>query len=141
MVHNSNFPIVVTGSILDCSIWQLSEKLTSALHGGLQHLHLDIIDGRFAPRITYGVQMIQDLHQRFPTLSIACHFMVDLILIKDLNRYFFPYLLSPAQTLIVQLASFSGEQQIQQFLNLKKKYAIRLGLAIALPILLKDYQK
>ena len=43
---------------------------------GIHMLHVDVMDGHFVPNITFGPQMIADLH-RATKLKLDCHLMID----------------------------------------------------------------
>ena len=49
--------IKVSPSILAADILRLGEELDSVVDAGLLYVHVDIMDGRFVPNISYGVAM------------------------------------------------------------------------------------
>jgi ribulose-phosphate 3-epimerase len=54
-------PVLVSASILDCDLSNLSSECLRALEGGSDRIHLDVMDGHFVPNITFGPGIIKRL--------------------------------------------------------------------------------
>ena len=54
---------LVSASILDCDLSDLSSECLRALEGGSDRIHLDVMDGHFVPNITFGPGIIKRLRQ------------------------------------------------------------------------------
>ena len=52
---------LVSASILDCDLSNLSSECLRALEGGSDRIHLDVMDGHFVPNITFGPGIIKRL--------------------------------------------------------------------------------
>lgn len=68
--------IKVSPSILAADILHLEHELDSVIAAGLSHIHLDIMDGRFVPNISFGVGMATAI-RRFGYLKFDCHLMIE----------------------------------------------------------------
>ena len=132
--------VIIAGSILDCSVWTLQQKISHAVQGGMQWLHYDVMDGHYVPRITFGARLLADLKRMFSQLRFDCHFMVRLTHNQDLADYFQPFIAAGADLLTVQLDSFASDQQIHDFLRLKDQHQVQLGLAIRLEHAWSQYE-
>ncbi|KAF0197980.1 MAG: ribulose-phosphate 3-epimerase [Bacillota bacterium] len=68
--------IRVSPSILAADILRLGEELDSVIGAGLLNVHVDIMDGRFVPNISYGVAMANAI-RRYGQLRFDCHLMIE----------------------------------------------------------------
>ena len=68
--------IKVSPSILAADILRLGEELDSIIDAGLSTVHVDIMDGRFVPNISYGVAMANAI-RRYGQLRFDCHLMIE----------------------------------------------------------------
>lgn len=62
-------------SLLSADFSRIAEQIQSVERGGADYLHLDIMDGRFVPNITWGPKIIGDLRKCSP-LPFDCHLMI-----------------------------------------------------------------
>ena len=68
--------IRIAPSILAGDMSNLGEAVRSASEGGADLIHLDVIDGHFAPNITFGPATVRAL-KRFSDLPFDTHLMLD----------------------------------------------------------------
>ena len=68
--------IKVSPSLLAADILRLGEELDSVVDAGLSNVHLDVMDGRFVPNISYGVAMAHAI-RRYGQLRFDCHLMIE----------------------------------------------------------------
>lgn len=68
--------IRIAPSILAWDLGRLQEAASMAKQGGADQLHLDVIDGHFAPNITFGPGTVRAL-RRACDLKFDTHLMVD----------------------------------------------------------------
>jgi len=72
----------IAPSILSADFSRLSDEISLCIEGGADMIHLDIMDGRFVPNITFGAKVIASV-RKLTTLPLDVHMMVE-----EPERYF-----------------------------------------------------
>ena len=65
----------IAPSVLSADLARLSEQVAQVLEAGADWLHVDVMDGRFVPNITFGANMIETL-RALTDKPIDVHLMV-----------------------------------------------------------------
>jgi ribulose-phosphate 3-epimerase len=65
----------IAPSVLGADLTRLAEQVRAVLEGGADWLHVDVMDGRFVPNLTFGAGMVAAL-RRLTDVPIDVHLMV-----------------------------------------------------------------
>ena len=68
-------PVRIAPSVLSTDLGRLAEQLAEAKAGGADWLHVDVMDGRFVPNLTFGAPLIKAL-RKLSDLPLDVHLMV-----------------------------------------------------------------
>jgi ribulose-phosphate 3-epimerase len=66
----------IAPSILSADFSRLSDEIALCVAGGADMIHLDVMDGRFVPNITFGEKMIETV-RKLTILPLEVHLMVE----------------------------------------------------------------
>lgn len=65
----------IAPSILSADFGHLAEEIARCESGGADYIHIDVMDGRFVPNLTYGAKVIETV-RGLTTLPLDVHLMV-----------------------------------------------------------------
>ncbi|HEX4933129.1 MAG TPA: ribulose-phosphate 3-epimerase, partial [Gemmatimonadaceae bacterium] len=74
--------VVIAPSILSADFARLGDDIAMLEAGGADWIHVDVMDGRFVPNLTFGTKVIETV-RRLTSLPIDVHLMV-----VEPERYF-----------------------------------------------------
>lgn len=75
----------IAPSVLSADLVRLAEQVAAVEAGGADWIHVDVMDGRFVPNLTFGAGLIAAL-RRITTLPLDVHLMV-----VEPERYIAPF--------------------------------------------------
>ena len=121
----------VSASILAADLSRLGDEVRAVTQSGADCIHVDIIDGHFAPNISFG-SCIVDVARKFSVLPIETHLMVlgDLFLAD----YLIPSVArAGSDTIIVHIERcLHIERMLQRIRSLGKRAGVALNPATPL---------
>jgi len=85
----------IAPSMLSADFGNLARDVARLEKGGADWLHVDVMDGRFVPNLTFGVKVIETL-RRLTALPLDVHLMV-----VEPERYFDDFVRAGASTLTI----------------------------------------
>lgn len=68
---------LVAASILSADFGNMAADCQRMLNLGADLLHVDVMDGHFAPNLTMGVDMIRGVRKHLPSVNLDVHLMVE----------------------------------------------------------------
>ena len=77
---------LVAASILSADFGDMAADCRRVLDLGADLLHVDVMDGHFAPNLTMGVDMIKGVRKHLPSVNLDAHLMVE-----DPEHYLEPF--------------------------------------------------
>ena len=87
--------IVIAPSILSADFTRLADEVAEVESGGADWIHVDVMDGRFVPNLTFGAKVIETV-RRVTSLPVDVHLMV-----VEPERYFDDFVAAGATRLTI----------------------------------------
>jgi ribulose-phosphate 3-epimerase len=69
-------PYIITSSILSADFACLSDQIAQAERGGIDWIHIDVMDGQFVPNLTMGPFIVETC-RRITRLPLDVHLMIE----------------------------------------------------------------
>lgn len=124
--------MILSPSLLSADFGNLEHTLQELEKAGLSWVHLDIMDGRFVPNITFGQHVVRGL-RKCTSLFFDVHLMIE-----EPERYLEDFAHAGTQMLTIQAES---TKHIQRTLAEIRRLGMKAGIALnpATPVNVLDH--
>jgi ribulose-phosphate 3-epimerase len=114
-------PIKIAPSILAADFARLGQQVAEAEAAGADRIHIDVIDGHFAPNISIGVPIVESLRP-VTKLLLETHLMID-----NPDQFLARFAEAGSDTLIVH---WEGNAHLHRTIHEIRRLGKRAGVAI-----------
>ena len=111
----------IAPSVLSADFGRLADEVARCEDGGADWLHVDVMDGRFVPNLTFGAKVIETL-RRLTTLPLDVHLMV-----VEPEKYFEAFAAAGASVLTIHQ---EAAPHLHRQLHRIRELGCRAGAAI-----------
>lgn len=112
---------ILAPSIFNADFLHLSNEIDIAEKGGAEFLHLDVIDGVFAPSISFGADMIYSI-RTYTNLFLDVHLMIE-----NPSQYIADFVRAGADSITVHA---EGAIHLHRLIYRIKEQGIKAGVAL-----------
>ncbi|MGH2351604.1 MAG: ribulose-phosphate 3-epimerase [Chloroflexota bacterium] len=116
--------IKIAPSVLAADFATLGRAVAEAEAAGADAVHVDVMDGRFVPEISFGRRMVEAL-RRHTSLPMDVHLMV-----ADPQRHIGPFVESGASAVTVHAEAFTGAVPLRAALETIRSLGAAAGVAL-----------
>jgi ribulose-phosphate 3-epimerase len=113
--------VIVAPSILACDLGRLADEIRAVERGGASMIHVDVMDGRFVPNITFGPVVVQAC-RKATTLPVDVHLMIE-----DADRYLDAFADAGATSISVHV---EGLRHLQRAVAQLRGRGVKPGVAL-----------
>ena len=123
--------MIIEPSILSANLLQLYVELDRIRNAGMNTVHVDVMDGVFAPNLTFGPDIVKQIKKSHPELKQDCHLMV-----KNPTKWIKSFAEAGAYSISFHIETVKNEKneydviKCINIIHAIKEYNIKVGLAI-----------
>lgn len=113
--------IKIAPSVLSADFSRLGEQVAELEKGGADIIHLDIMDGRFVPNITFGPLVVRSI-RNYSKLPFDVHLMIE-----EPSKYIEEFVKAGADMITVH---YEADRHIDRTIDLIKSYGVKASIAL-----------
>jgi len=117
----SDSPIKIAPSILSGDFARLGDQVREATAAGANYIHLDVMDGRYVPNLTFGSVVIENLN-KYTNLPLDAHLMV-----VDPDRHINNFIKAGVHHITVHV---EAANHLHSVINKIKEAGLKAGVAL-----------
>ncbi|HEX7556110.1 MAG TPA: ribulose-phosphate 3-epimerase, partial [Leptolinea sp.] len=114
-------PVILSSSILSADFSRLGEEIKTVEKAGVDWIHIDVMDGHFAPNLTMGPFIVETC-KRISRLPLDVHLMID-----NADKFVELFAKAGANSISVHL---EGNPNIHRTLQLVSSLGVKTGLVL-----------
>lgn len=114
-------PVKIAPSILAADFARLGQQIAEAERGGVDRIHVDVMDGHFVPNISMGAPIVKSL-RKVTRLPLETHLMIS-----EPDFFFDEFVEAGSDSFIVH---WEGNHNLHRTIHRVKDLGKRVGLAI-----------
>lgn len=111
----------IAPSILAADFNRLGEQIQQVEDAGIKVLHIDVMDGRFVPSISFGMPVIASIRKE-SRLFFDVHLMIE-----EPARYFSEFTEAGANSITFHVEAC---KDVEETLEILKKYPVKKGISL-----------